>query len=247
MKKTFKLLAIILACMMLTSCSSEVVTTADTTTVATSATVVPPLTHEGTEPPREPGKVFGAKDFETLKMYIETGECDNYPLVASAYECYYNDGYIYYPYRDGLQNPGSIRLVTRSYDIDMYDIGTWQIFDYTEGDEYIAVGVFHADKTVLAETGGDILKYIEMRFEGLTFWEEGDGRDRYIKEVSWEGKTTEAIFVKSQCESWYDFGVYFFIDDTHYFWMQYRCVTEEGLIEFLSGMTFEKVPLDIAE
>jgi hypothetical protein len=29
--------------------------------------------------------------------------------------------------------------------------------------------------------------------------------------------------------------------------MEYRCVTEEGIIEFLSGMTFEKVPLDIAE
>jgi hypothetical protein len=29
--------------------------------------------------------------------------------------------------------------------------------------------------------------------------------------------------------------------------MEYRCVTEEVIIEFLSGMTFEKVPLDIAK
>ena len=246
MKKTFKLLPIILACMMLVSCNNT-----ENTTVNTSNTTVQ-TTNSGdantVEPPITLDKYFGAIDFETLKNYIETKEyADEYRLIAEAYEYYHKDGYIYRTKHSEitevkLSTRMNIRLLTHAIS---YDVGT---FTYRKrGDKRIDIFVYHLDEKAFAENGENLADYCKVWLGREHAFDFASAHGEI--DITIEGKTKKAFFLRwdedKEIDRW--FQIYFFIDDTHYAEVWVNEPTEAGLIEFLSGMTFEKVPLNIAE
>lgn len=240
MKKILKLLSIILACIMLVSCNNTEITTENTldTTLQT--------TNSGEESrPMTLDEYFGAENFETLKNYIETRKyADEYPYIAEAYEYYHKDGYIYRPRHSEITESNAVNNnITRLQTHANYtDIGIWM--RYKRGDGRIGMAVCHADESALAENR-NIFGYCS-EWLGLSHYE-GIYDEMYEKDVTVEGKTTKAFFIKAGKDDIGPHAVYFFIDDTHYVYIEGFGATEAEVIEFISEITFEKVPLEKAE
>ena len=190
MKKTFKLLPIILACMMLVSCNNT-----EITTVNTSSTTVQ-TTNSGDANTVEFPAYLDVIDFEKMKDYIETKKyADEYPYLAEAYEFFHKDGYIYRPKHSEItevltSDSNIYRLV--QHNGSSHDVGT---FTYRKrGDKRIDIIIYHLDEEAFAENGENLSDYCKVwlgREHSLSF-----ASAHGEMNITVEGKTTKAFFIR---------------------------------------------------
>lgn len=240
--KATKLLAIILACMMLVSCGNDVVTTSNNTTTVSTKNTTTASTKTQPSPVTPPDYITALtfEDFDEAKKFVEKNDLSGYGEkdkinIGKMLDAFYTDNFLI-----------SIKGKDSDQDRFLY-LGP----QYSENEPHIAyriyigdvsyiIIVFYADAEILANAKAISADDFQMEYYRQ--------KNMYLKDwktIEYNNSnlgTADKIYLNSDGDQ-----VRFWLDDTHHVTVSAMKETNESIIEFLSGMTFEKVPLDIAE
>ena len=235
MKKTFKLLPIILACMMLVSCGNDAVTTS-TNNTTTSSTKTPP----SFEPPPDYITALTFENFDEAKKFVEKNDLSSYGdedkiNIGKMLNAFYADNYLISVKGKDSDQDRFLYLGPQYSEIEPHI--SYRIY---MGDVSYMIIVFYADAEMLANakaiSANDFqMEYYRQKNMHLKNWE-------IIEYNNSNLGTTDKIYLNSSGDQ-----VRFWLDDTHHVTVSAMKENREAIIEFISGMTFEKVPLNIAE